>query len=343
MKKNRNIKRLIKKRIEILNGEKKIIKSNVEKQQKKIVKTKSNKPKLISTPSIKPKRTIKIIDKNAIEKKNLATPKNLNKHEARLFKKIGKEITPKNKTFPKYVRDYDVDFDVIICISSYNRYSKVKRILEQLYSQDSKYKFKIILMNDGSSGTVYNRFKKQFSELHYLENNVNGGKRMYWKTLSDLWGEVKNYNTNALCQLDDDFILSSSFIDNLMNTYYSIKEMDNSYTAFHFHTYDFSVDNVKHTISDVWWNDKENKSIDGGTLYDIKFIKDINYSIRKKIIKSNSSASGVWSTIGENLIKYGGYVYRFKNSIVLHDGNEDSKLNPLIRRTKKMITKNFKK
>ena len=103
MKKNRNIKKLIKKRIEIGNSENKTV-SNTNKN-----------PRLISTPSIKPKRTVKIIDQNA--KQNKGVPKNLNKFEKRLYDRTG---TVGNVFRDPYVKAKDVKYDIVVVISSFS-------------------------------------------------------------------------------------------------------------------------------------------------------------------------------------------------------------------------------
>jgi hypothetical protein len=324
MRRKLNIKNVVKKKIEVTSSGGKILigKSHVDTYNEK---------KLRKEP-VEPKSN-KIEDKI---KENMTS---------RLEQRLGNNENNKSKfkDFGLYSKKNNVDFDVAICISSFNRYDKVKRIVNQILQQESKYTFKIFIMNDGSTINIdeYNNLLIDFPEIVYLKNEVNGGKIKYWKTISDLWGKVKEYNTHALCQIDDDFILSNNFLNDLMDTFFNKKNENSSYLAFHFHTYYFLKNNKIYNDSDGW-NNENNQNLDGGVLYDISFIEMINYSIDETKLKSKVDSSRVWINVSNKLKLFGGRVYRFKESLAYHDGNEDSKLNPEVRKTNKMITRNFK-
>ena len=335
MGKNRTIKNIIKKRIVINNKGENIIKKTPVQNKSKI--------KLTNPPKRK-NPSIKIIDPRGEinKKKHINIPKNLNnneKHAIRDFNRTGYIKPNIFKEFPDYVKKENVDFDVAICISSYDRYTKVKKMLEQIYSQKSEYTYKVFFINDGSKAKSYNKFKKMFPEIIYLENVVNGGKIGYWKTITKLWLNVKDYKTHALCQIDDDFILCNNFLNILMDKFFEMKKIDNGYIGFHYHIYSFN--GIKSTKIDNWWYDINNQQLDGGVLYDIMLVERMNYSIGQTNVTSQLDASNVWVNTTNALKSAGGKVYRFKESLAYHNGNEDSKLNPTVRKKKKMITKNF--
>jgi hypothetical protein len=246
--------------------------------------------------------------------------------------------------FPDYIKKEVVDFDVAICVSSYNRYIKVRNILRQLFEQETKYTFKIFLMNDGSTvyKKLYDDLPEMFPEIIYLENKENGGKIEYWKTVSNLWSKVGDYKTHALCQVDDDFVLCDNFVDKIMDVFFEMKEKNSQYMAFQYHIYEFESKIFSNKYKKNL-KDDNNQSLDGGVLYDIKFISSFDYSIGKTTIQSKMDASRVWLNVSNKLRFYGGRVYRLNKSFAFHDGNEDSKLNPHVRRYLKMKSVNFVK
>jgi len=238
------------------------------------------------------------------------------------------------KDFGKYNPEENVEFNVAICISSYNRYIKVKKIIDTLYSQETKYKFKIFLLNDGSIDKRYNNFnadKWNKLGLNYINNDINGGKQYYWRTVSTLWQSTKQYKYHALCQMDDDFVLCDNFIDRLMGTFYQEKENYN-YMGFRYHIGDYNkISNPSYFFG-----------LDGGSMFDINFIKFINYSINRITFNiRDTDHSHVWSFLSARMKIFGGLVYPLPKSLVKHDGNEDSKLNPVGRTNTKIITQQF--
>lgn len=238
-------------------------------------------------------------------------------------------------TYNKKIR---VDFDVVFCVSSFNRYEKIKRILEQIFSQETKYTFKFILMNDGSTDKRYEDLKYIFPDILYLKNSIAGGKVNYWKTINIIWQKAKEFNTYGIIQLDDDFILCNNFLNILLDTFFKVKEKNNNYMVFGFHIYGFNKNEPIHPH----WFDENERMIDGGMLIDIQFMEMIDYKfdkIENRVTLRTSSFT--WVRLKERIIEFGVRVYRFKNSLVWHTGNEDSKLHPNVRKGKRVYTKNF--
>lgn len=248
--------------------------------------------------------------------------------------------------FPIEFNDYgvftkriDIEFDVVICASSVNRYDKIRRILEQIFSQKTNYRFKFILLNDGSTDENYEKLEKDFPEIIYLKNDIGGGKIHYWRTVNTLWGEGRKMKTFTILQLDDDFVLCDNFLNILMDGFFNMKAVSNNYMAFTFHLYTF---NKNDQIPEEYWFDEDEVFVDGGMLLDTQFLEQFDYEldeIEKRV--TPNSITYTWTRVKERLIEYGMRVYRFRNSLVWHDGNEDSQLHRKLRVVKKIYTKNF--
>ncbi|MFW5847694.1 MAG: glycosyltransferase family A protein [bacterium] len=324
MSKGSNIKRIIKKKIELNSrGEKKVLNQKKEIQPRIVRKGENYKTK---------------------------QQKDMTKFEQRIYASIGKKKTVQSlneqkkkknippvlifKDFPPYKKRETVDYDVIIAICSFNRYKKVKRLLNQLLEQKSKYTFRIMLMNDGSTKGNYQEFKNY--DIIYIENKINGGKNLYWKTVSTLWERAKNFETHAFLQIDDDFLLCENFIDTLMNKFFELKEKNSQYCGIRYHVRDYN-----RVIELYSKYDNDMQGGDGGTLFDIDFIKYINYNIPKQIVKNKLDHTHVWSHINDNIKEYGGRIYVCPQSLAYHDGNEDSKHHPIIRKKKKICTQQY--
>jgi hypothetical protein len=124
-----------------------------------------------------------------------------------------------------------------------------------------------------------------------------------------------------------------------MDEFFRKKEEDNSFMVFSYHMYGYSKN---HPLAD-WWNNGVSIAIDGGTLFDNRFLKFFDHyvDIGEKKIAAHTSTF-FWDTIVHTHIKnFGVRVYRMPKSLAWHDGNFDSKLNFDARKTKKSYTKNF--
>lgn len=291
-------------------------------------------------PSVARKITSKINDHL---KKN-----NLSRNEVRSnTKKKSKKVV--NEWKPYEVKDYgvyekpdNVDYDVMLYVSSYNRYAKVKRILDQLYNQPTKYSFKVVLMNDGSTQTEYKKIPEIYPDIIYLENEMNYGRNLYWKTKNKIFNEIKKYTTHAVIQIDDDFLLSKSFIDKLMIIFFNLKKIDNSYMGVRYHIPSFDKDVP---LDPEYFNeDKFFQAFDGGSMFDAQFLRLIDYrlgEVNPDIFKLEFQHSQVWSTLNDLVIKHGVKVFRTRVSFAYHDGNDDSKMHPVLRKLRNIHTKNF--
>ena len=222
-----------------------------------------------------------------------------------------------------------VDYDVVICIPSYNRYEKVKRLISQFYSQTTKYRFKIILLNDGSTDNSYNDLIKEFPQITYLSNKTPNGKTMHWYCYNQMWSYLKNIEYYTVLQMDDDFILSKNFLNNILDLYFKLKQENNTILAISPHLWSFN----KKSNHEMWWDKKD--FVDGIALIDESVISSMKYEM-KKVDVVMVSKPGIpvrtWIQISEAIVKMGGIIYRTQNSLVYHDGNDDSKLHGDVRK-----------
>lgn len=244
----------------------------------------------------------------------------------------------KDKKFAIFSEKYSpinvVDFDAVIIISSYNRYEKVNRLLNQLFTQETSFKIKIIVLNDGSTNDNYNKLVDIYPEIDYIYNEVNNGKEKYWKTITKLFTEASKYMTHVVIQIDDDFILCDKFIDILLKEFFKNKKINNRYVSFYYHS---------PNIKDYRWGIRN--WFDGGVAFDSQFLNLIGNKVNS--ISNNrwnlnkNLSSGVWRQLSSIVDSNGLLTYRFNKSLVKHDGNFDSKMNTEQRKNKPIFTKNY--
>lgn len=242
------------------------------------------------------------------------------------------------KDYGVYVKKENVDVDAVICVCSYERFDKVKRLLDQIYTQNTKYTFQFNLMNDASTDKRYDLLPELFPKLKYIKNEGNGGKENYWKTVNKLWRTGSEQSSHVFIQIDDDFILCDNFLDRLLDEFFMKKEEDNRFMVFSYHVYGYD----RYKPQADWWYNGTSIAIDGGTMFDARFMQMFNYyvNVGDRYIAAHTSTF-VWDTIVQYIRDFGVRVHRCPNSLAWHDGNYDSKLNYIARQSKKSYTKNF--
>ena len=229
------------------------------------------------------------------------------------------------KLFTKpYERNMNVDYDTVVMVTSYDRFDMVYELLVQLYRQKTEYKFKVVLVDDYSSDERYDALTTIFPELVHLKNEENYGKGGYWRTITKGLEEVRKYSTNSILQIDDDFMLCKDFLDRLMTEYYRVKTENNKVLCVSYHHYkkDYLNDNV------FVWGYKQ--WVDGGGLYDIEFIKLIDYKIdaidKSRWQHNKNISAGVWQQMTTKINVMGCMIYRTPFSYVKNIGLNESKM-----------------
>lgn len=250
-----------------------------------------------------------------------------------------------NKKFKDFIAKNDLnndieikgDYDIVICIPSFNRYKLIKRLLTQLYTQKTKHKFLVILIDDGSTDISYFTLKKEFNELIYLRNNDNFNRQYHWKLYELMWRKLKTLTTKYVIQMDDDFILCDNFLDTVIKLYKETEIKYDNLIGIAPHTYEFLNNKIKNK------DDKRTKNnIDGIGVFDIKLIKKLNYKLDGVKNKINDGVTvGVWQQIKKVCDTHNFYIHRTEKTYVLHDDAGDSKLHSKTRKIKKIKSINL--
>jgi Glycosyl transferase family 2 len=363
-RKKSDIKKTIQKKIyidRVLNINLDKINQNIVVNKNKPKKSKNDNPSVNSTPIIKkPKESVVVKREDKIANirylrnnpklnrtPTIKTPNNpIIPHDER---RINSNTSKRPKTiiydindYGEYVKKENTDYDVMLYVSSYNRYNKIVRILEQIFNQKTNYIFKVLVLNDGSTKIKYNKLKEKYPDIIYLKNEINGGKEYYWRTTNKIWKELKKYKTHALIQIDDDFILADNFINNIMDLFFKLKEENNSFMGIRYH---YGHKDEGHVFEDDFWDHNVYFiGFDGGSVFDTQFMEMFEYELEpvdQELFKQVGMHSHVWEQINQNLIKHGILVHKTKSSLAWHDGNEDSKMHPDIRKHRKVHTSNF--
>lgn len=237
-------------------------------------------------------------------------------------------IFGKNTDNIVYQKKVFVDYDVVICIPSYNRYVKVKRLISQFYEQPTKYTFKIILLNDGSTDKEYDNLIKEYPEIIYLKNKKPNGKILHWYCYSQMWKKIKNISCHTVLQMDDDFILCDNFLNVIVDLFFEGKTQNGSIMAIAPHSWSFKeISNFE-----SWWNLKD--FVDGIALIDEAVIKHMKYKMNPVDANAVSKVGApvrAWTQIGQAIKEMRRIIYRTPESLVYHDGNDDSKLHGDVR------------
>lgn len=235
----------------------------------------------------------------------------------------------------KYI-DESFDYDVAICIPSFNRYEKLTRLIYQFLTQETKYRFKIIVLDDGSDDERYFSLSKDYN-VFYLKNPAPNGKAKHWVCYSQMWGMIRNDKCRFVLQLDDDFILCDNFLDTLIDTFIQ-KNFENP-NIIGVAPHSWSFDAREFIGNEPWWDNPQ--LIDGIGLFDISVIKDMNYTLNyvtPRVAHTGVSVK-VWSQFTNYAVVNKKHYYRTEKSLVYHDGNLDPKLHPNFREIKQIHTK----
>lgn len=215
-----------------------------------------------------------------------------------------------------------------VIISSYNRYDKLINIIKKINSENNS--IEINILDDGSTDDRYKNLSDLYNNVNILKNEYNYGRKEYWKSINKLFNVCKTKKYEMVIQIDDDFILCDNFIKKVTE---KLKKSD----CCCFHYQYNGLENNRWGLKDNW--------VDGGIVFKGDFLKKINYEI-KEINKFRwnfdcNMSSGVWHELSKEINKMGLKVLKTKKSYVLHDGNDDSKMNSNIRKNNPIYSKNF--
>lgn len=228
-----------------------------------------------------------------------------------------------------YVKNDNVNYDVVVCIPSHNRYDKLKRIIEQLINSNSKYSYLMVILNDGSSDERYDTLTTEFPGICYLKNDLANGKVLHWYCYNQLWKILRTVTSHVVLQMDDDFILCENFLDKIVDMFFEKKKENVKIMAISPHLWSFK----EKSDYELWW--KRTDFVDGIALIDYNVIKFIDFELQpvdvNEVIKPGVPVKA-WPQISKGIKDYGGIIFRTSESLVYHDGNDDSKLHSDIRK-----------
>lgn len=226
-------------------------------------------------------------------------------------------------------------YDIVVIIPTYNRKEKLLNLLNQIKQFKNNYQLLIIVINDGSNELYINNLEN-IIKISYF---INNGKKKYWKLVNDYFKIIRNIDSKYFIILSDDLVLTDDFFTKSIFFYEKID--DNKKICLSLLT----DDRVNRTN---WSNFK---SVDFGDYYltnwndlcyiaEKKFFENLNYEIlpidEDRWDKNPNLSSGVGQQITLRLKKFN--MYHIKKSLVIHNGNDDSKMNKTERIKNPIIT-----
>jgi hypothetical protein len=218
---------------------------------------------------------------------------------------------------------YENDFNYKMCflIPSYNRYDKLSRLLTQINNETTA---KVIIYNDASTDNRYLDIEKQFMNVKVIHGSKNNGKANYQQTMSTLFTEANNSDSDYFILIADDFILCKSF-QNIIKPYLN----------------EYYITNVFSLRPEGWgrlgWVDGAFSASKGGL--------SLIHSILPKTLKNvENKSTGVWKKVTDYFTTVNKTNYKLialNYSLTQHDGNDDSKLHPIHRLKTPIVAHNF--
>lgn len=238
---------------------------------------------------------------------------------------------------------YKQKIDVVITITSYNRLKLLEILLQQIDTQKTKYSYKIILLNDGSTDESYKEvgFTNKYKNLIYLENESNNGRELFWKTINKVLDTVKNIETDYVINIPDDFYLCDDFIDNVVTFF---KKYEHEYDAMSYNRIHETSEKQKYSLN---WGYKN--WVDGADIYKKDFFECFNFKIdeidKERFVDNSTAGSGVWAWVTRQINKQNLKVLKPPVSFARHDGNDYSNILKAKRdniKHKELLALNFK-
>jgi len=236
------------------------------------------------------------------------------------------QITPTDTNIgqTKFKTNEGVKYNIAICIPSHERYNKIKRLLGQFFTQKTSHNFHIIILNDGSSDVRYSELVEIYPRITYIKNPKPNGKLNHWFCYNQMWCNLKLMKPDFVLQMDDDFILCDGFLDKIVKIYIDQAAIDDKVVGVAPHLWSFR----KNSGNEHFWGNKH--FADGILLLNFHVIKLMNFSMNPvgDSVTRSGVPVGAWPQINRCVKDNNLYYYKTKESLVYHDGNNDSQLHP---------------
>jgi hypothetical protein len=216
-------------------------------------------------------------------------------------------------------------YDIVVIISSYDRYDMLVNLLNSIVNTKSDYKIKVIVNDDFSTDERYKTISEKFSDMTFIRSNYNKGKDGYWLTITELLNESKKYDFKYLLTIPDDFDICDNFFKLLVKEHEESKKLDDKIVCTSYAT----ITKIKRWRLTYW--------MDGDGIFDKIFLDKINYTIDKIKPTGKNNGSGVWKQISTKINNLKFKVHKPNVIYVTHLGHTDSKMHKELRKIKKII------
>jgi hypothetical protein len=211
--------------------------------------------------------------------------------------------------------------DICFLIPSYNRYDKLKNILNQIFEYKG---VGTIVYDDCSKDERYLTLSNEYDNLKVLRGASNNGKGKYNETVKSLFREAMLSDYKYFVFIADDMILCKDFIENIIPLL-SEHQIVNLFS-----------------LSAGGWNCSS--YIDGVFTISKPAIGFMYNAIPKKLVNRDNKSTGVWEAVTVYFCRENTGDYKLTSlnyTLVQHDGNDDSKLHPKLRLVRPITALNF--
>ena len=210
--------------------------------------------------------------------------------------------------------------NISINITSYNRKEKLLNLIDSLDTN------KVMVWDDCSD------FKLINGNIKFFQFDKNYGKKLAWKKFKKIFDILKLTNCEYYIFLPDDVEVCDDFINKAVKLWDGIIDPRKMCLSF------------SHPDRCLKPNFTGIKAVDCGNVIlsqwtDLMFIcgKDFINEVEieeiplDRWVNNELLGSGVGSQISNKLVDKGFNLYNIKEPLVIHKGNEDSKMNPVLR------------
>lgn len=228
---------------------------------------------------------------------------------------------------------------IYIVIFTYERYEKLCNLLNDIDKYMKNYNIVVNIFDDASKKEQIFKNNKYKFPINYYKFKYNHGKKKWYKMHEYIMSILQNTDFKYYIYLADDMRLVDNFFDKCIQNFNEIKDINKIC---------LNINNDKGIINQ-WTNKrpiKYNDNIWKTYWVDMCFIsnhtlfKKLNYRFNDFKEQTNPNlSSGVGKYISNYFCKRDYNMYQAKKSLVIHDGNDDSKMNGNIRKNNKLISK----
>lgn len=217
-------------------------------------------------------------------------------------------------------------YDIVIGLPTYERFDMLINVLRSITKYPGNFKTKIIINDDCSTDPRYQRYfghkmYEGFADIDFIRSTENLGRKGYWKTVTNILQQAREYEFKYLIWLADDLELCKDFLTQVVWEHERVLEEK---------PYDNIIGtSYGHTEDKIQWGVKD--WVDGLMLLERDFCEFINYKIRYPGKIKPGRGSRVWQQVS-NIIHHCGFkIHRPSQTYISHLGHTESKMHPGLR------------